>query len=109
MLPEAGRVILELEIDRAILAPIHVRKWSMILNYSYIPSSPEDRERHLKLLSDYRTNDATAYMSQFYPGIKREIEASWDRLFDERIQLGGNHQYGILWDLKKEWIVDVIQ
>ncbi len=107
MLPEAGRVILELEIDRAILAPIHVRKWSMILNYSYIPSSPEDRERHLKLLSDYRTNDATAYMSQFYPAIKREIVSSWERLFDPAVEAECQYEYGIIWELKREWIVNV--
>ena len=109
MLLEPGRVLLELEVDPAQLAFIHVGKWGMILNYSYIPADAADGERHRKLLSDYRVSDVTAYMSQFYPAIKREIEASWDRLFDERIQLGGNHQYGILWELKKEWIVDVIQ
>ena len=91
------------------LALIHVGKWGMILNYSYIPADEADAARHKKLLADYRVSDVTAYMSQFYPAIKREIVASWDRLFDERIQLGGSHQYGIIWELRKEWIMDVIQ
>lgn len=109
MLLEPGRVLLELEVDPEELALIHVGKWGMILNYSYIPADEADAARHKKLLADYRVSDVTAYMSQFYPAIKREIVASWDRLFDERIQLGGSHQYGIIWELRKEWIVDVIQ
>lgn len=109
MLPEPGRVLLELEVDPAQLAFIPVGKWGMILNYSYIPASPADKERHRRLLADYGISDAAAYMSRFYPDVKREIVSSWDRLLDERIQLGGSHQYGILWELRKEWIVDVVR
>lgn len=109
MLVEPGRVLLELEVDPAELAFIPVGKWGMVLNYSYIPDGEADAARHRKLLADYRVSDVTAYMSHFYPAIKREIVASWDRLFDERVQLGGTHQYGIIWELRKEWIVDVIQ
>lgn len=107
MLPEPGRVILGLEVDRALLAPIHVGKWGMILNYSYIPASPEDEARHKKLLSDYRVSDVTAYMSQFYPAIKREIVSSWERLFDPAVQVGGNYTYAILWELRSEWMTSV--
>ena len=90
-------------------SPIHVAKWGMILNYSYIPKDIEDAKRHQKLLQDYHTSDTQAYMSRFYPEIKREIIASWDRLFDDSIEVNSNQKYGTIWEIRKEWITNVIR
>ena len=79
------------------------------MNYSYIPADEADARRHRQLLRDYGTNDAKAYMTQFYPDIKREIVASWPRLFDESVKLGNDLKYGTIWELRKEWIDKVIQ
>ena len=38
MLPEKGRVILELEIEESLITRVNFTKWGMILNYSYIPA-----------------------------------------------------------------------
>ena len=49
MLPEKGRVILELEIEESLITRVNFTKWGMILNYSYIPADKADEKRHKEL------------------------------------------------------------
>lgn len=109
MLPSPGTVIMELTVDPAIITPVNIEKWGSILNYSYIPRDKEDARRHLDLMEQYGVSDAKAYMSQFYPHLKREIINSWDRLFDDSIILGNDSKYGNIWEIKKEWLTQVIE
>ena len=104
MLPSPGTAILELRLPRERITSINIEKWGAMLNYSYIPQDPQDARRHRQLLEDYGVSDAKAYLTQFYPQIKREITASWDRLFDETIILGSEAAYGTIWEVRKEWI-----
>ena len=108
MLPDANTVILELELEEAQITRVNIAKWGAILNYSYIPADEADDRRHKKLLRDYGVSDAKAFMTQFYPDIKREIIASWARLFDDRVQLGNDWCYGTIWEVKQEWITAVV-
>ena len=48
-------------------------------------------------------------MSQFYPQIKREIIDSWSRLFDDSIHINSDQKYGTIWEIRKEWITDIIK
>ncbi|WP_369819393.1 DUF3841 domain-containing protein [Tissierella sp. P1] len=48
-------------------------------------------------------------MSQFYPQIKRKIIDSWSRLFDDSIILGNDERYGNIWEVRKEWITQIIR
>ena len=107
MLPDENTVILELELEDAQITRVNIAKWGTILNYSYIPADEHDALRHKKLLRDYGVNDAKAFMTQFYPDIKREILASWQRLFDDSVQLGNDLCYGTIWEVKKQWITAV--
>ena len=110
MLASDGMVILELEIEEDLLTKINIDKWGCILNYSYIPKDLEDASRHRKLLEDYGiAGDAKAYMSSFYPQIKREIVDSWSRLFDDSIVVGNGQVYGNLWEVKREWVKKIIK
>ena len=109
MLLSKDTAILQLEVDSSLIMPVNINKWGMILNYSYIPENPQDELRHKQLLEDYGTTDAKAYMSLFYPEVKREIISSWDRLFDDSIIINNTAVYATLWELKKEWLVKVIQ
>lgn len=104
MLPSPGAVILELSIPTRLITPVNIEKWGAMLNYSYIPSSPRDADRHRRLLAAYGVSDAKAYLTQFYPDIKREIVSSWDRLFDDGILLGSAAAYGTTWELRREWL-----
>lgn len=104
-----GRVLLELTLDAGLVTPVPVDKWGTILNYGYIPASPEDAGRHRALLEACRTSDTQAYLSQFYPDIKREIVSSWDRLFDDEIRLLNDDCYAIIWEIQMPWVTDVIR
>lgn len=106
MLPHPDTVILELDIDERAIIKVSIVKWGMILNYAYIPQSEADAARHSALLDAYGVSDAKAYMSQFYPDIKREIVNSWDRLFDDSVVIGNTDAYGIVWELREEWLVN---
>ncbi len=107
MLPSPGTAILELRLPQDLITPVNIEKWGAMLNYSYIPQDPQDARRHRRLLEDYGVSDAKAYLSQFYPQIKREITGSWDRLFDDRIILGSTAAYGTVWEVRKEWIRNI--
>lgn len=109
MLPSPGTVILELEIEKDSIAYVNIEKWGTILNYSYIPADKEDAKRHRALCAAYGVSDTKAYMTQFYPEIKREIIKSWDRLFDDSIVIGNDLAYGIIWELRKEWVTDIAE
>ena len=102
-------VIFELTIDEEMVAPVNIAKWGAILNYSYIPADKEDAKQHKELLEMYGVDDAKAYMTQFYPAIKKEIVVSWKRLFDENVKLGNDLKYGIIWEIRKEWVTKIIQ
>ena len=109
MLPSEGTVILELKVDPSLVTMINIDKWGTILNYSYIPKDKQDAENHQQLLEQYGvSSDTKAYMSQFYPQIKRKIIGSWIRLFDDSIILGNDQRYGNIWEVRKEWVRQII-
>lgn len=101
-----GNVLLEISINKSDLLVLDLEKWGLIVNYMYIPLDEDDEKKHEKLLNSYNIDDPTAYMSSFYPNIKSKIIKSWDRLFDDNIMLGKN-SVGIIWEIKKEWILKV--
>src|SRR5690606_18335576 len=110
MLPSPGTIILELKVDPSLITKININKWGTILNYSYIPANKQDAEDHRRLLDQYGvSSDTKAYMSHFYPQIKRKIIDSWSRLFDDSILLGNNECYGNMWEVRKEWISKIIR
>lgn len=110
MLPSEGAVILELKLEPSLITMININKWGAILNYSYIPADEQDAANHRQLLEQYRvSSDTKAYMSQFYPQIKRDIIDSWSRLFDDSIILGSDERYGIIWEVRKEWVTRIIR
>ena len=109
MMPGKDGVIFELTIDEEIITPINIAKWGTILNYSYIPADEKDAKRHREILEMYGVDDAKAYMTQFYPMSKKEIVASWDRLFDDQVKLGNDLKYGTIWEVRKEWVTNVIK
>ena len=107
MMPGENGVVLELLLEEEKVTSINIAKWGIILNYSYIPLDDEDAKRHSKLLELYGTNDPKAYMTSFYPEIKREITDSWKRLFDDTVKIGNDLKYGTIWEIRKEWITNI--
>ena len=109
MLLDDQSVILELSVDPALMTKINIFKWGKILNYSYIPKNEADAKAHIEMLELYGISDLKAFMTPFYPEIKRKIVDSWKRLFDDSVTLGNEECYGILWEIKKEWVVNIDQ
>ncbi len=107
MQAEEGFVIFELEVPATQITKVNIAKWGQMLNYGYIASNEEDLNRHRKLMEQYGVDDASAVMSNFYPMLKKEILDSWSRLFDDEVSLGSDASYGILWSIKREWIIKV--
>ena len=109
MLLDDQSVMLELAVDPALITKINIFKWGKILNYSYIPKNDEDARAHLEKLDLYGISDMKAFMTPFYPDIKREIVDSWKRLFDDTGTLGNEECYGIMWEIRKEWVIKAEQ
>ncbi|MGO1372096.1 MAG: DUF3841 domain-containing protein [Senegalia sp. (in: firmicutes)] len=110
MLPSPGTVILKLKVDTSLVTMINIDKWGTMLNYSYIPKDKQDAKIHRQILEKYGVHsDTKAYMSQFYPQIKRKIIDSWSRLFDDSIILGNDQKYGNIWEVRKEWVRQIIR
>lgn len=103
-----GNVLIEIEIDKDKLIIMDLDKWGYIVNYMYIHSDENDRIEHEKLLKSYGIDDCQAYISNFYPNIKKQIIKSWDRLFDENVKLS-DAKVGTLWEIKREWITNITE
>lgn len=108
MMPSPNTVIMELEIESEMLTYINISKWGAILNFSYLPLDESDSKRHREKLSLYGLSDSQVVMSRFYPELKQEIIASWSRLFDDSVSLGSVNYYAIIWEVKQEWIKQII-
>lgn len=100
-------VLLELEIDPKWITYLNVSKWGDMTNLFYLPSDKEDEKRHKKILDRYGINDPDAYMSPFYPMIKQEIQRSWSRLFDDTVEADSRYCYGLIWEIRSEWVKHV--
>lgn len=99
-----GTVILELLVDEEAVIKMDCEKWDRIVNFWYVPLDITDEENYDKKLKSYGiSNSSNAYMSNFYPQLKREILKSWDRLFDNSYSLSDLCQ-GTIWEVKKEWV-----
>lgn len=94
---------IEVELDKVIL--FEPSKWSKILNLSYIPKDENDRKEFYELLEKQGIYDETSvYMTNYYPHLKQKVKKSWERLFEEDIDLSKPKQ-AALWELRREWIV----
>ncbi len=109
MLPGPGTVILELRLPEERITPVNIEKWGTMLNYSYIPKDPRDALRHRKDMEARGLSDTQAYVSRFYPELREEIRKSWERLFDDTVLLGSSAAYGTIWEVRKEWLTNVIR
>jgi len=102
-----GQVRFELEVDSEKVLIFDSGKWDYILNYWYIPKDSKDMEEFGKKLEvNGIRNKSQVYLTNFYPILKREVEKSWERLFDPNIKISGQDQ-ATLWEIRSEWIKDV--
>ncbi len=105
--PKGNGVILELEVPEEALALISVEGWSAVLDYRYVSFDEADSRLHRDEMDKMGLSDAKAVMSGFYPEIKRQIMASWDRIFVGPGFAGTC--YGLLWEIRSEWVKEVME
>ena len=108
MLLSPDTVILELAVPEEKITWLNIIKWTMVNNYEYIPADEKDLSFHKQKLREYGVSDPKACMTQFYPELKREIQDSWNRVFDDSVKVGSDLAYGLVWELHKEWLQTVI-
>ena len=101
-------VVLRLRVDESLVCGVNVAKWGIIQNFGYIPLNEADRLRHVRMLKDLGINDVKAYTTPFYPEVKAEILASWPRLFDRSVKSDSDLEYGIMREIRSEWIEEII-
>lgn len=109
MIPESGYVILEMEIESGSITLIDTAKWTCITNYAYLAKDDADKKAHAEKLDAIGCMDAEAILTNFYPKLRTEIIGSWSRLFDESISLGSDTVYGIIWEVREEWIQKITE
>lgn len=104
-------VIIEMDIQEELVVVTDLEKWGYVVNYFYLPRNHEDLRKHHHELQRYGIHDETSITmganGNFYPLLKRKITDSWDRLFENYTL--SNIRQGTVWELRKEWITDVIE
>lgn len=98
-------VVLKLLVDEKLICGVNVAKWGIIQNFGYIPLDEADRIRHVHQLRDLGISDIKAFTTPFYPEVKAEIVSSWPRLFDKSVKSDSELEYGIMREIRREWIV----
>lgn len=108
--PAPNTISLTLDIPDDCLVIVDYDKWGYRVNHWYVPKDAEDERAHDEELKRFGIgNEAsliTGEQGNFYPALKRKIQASWSRVFDApnpRMDLN----VGVVWEIRPEWVVEV--
>jgi hypothetical protein len=109
--PTENNVILELEVPRDKVVLTDSEKWGYVSNFWYLPIDKEDEIRFNKELKKLGIGDESelymGHKGNFYPHLRNKIIRSWERFFEENIEITPITQ-ATLWEIRKEWIVNII-
>lgn len=99
-----GTVLMKLEVPENQIVYFDMRRWSEVLNLSFVGEGKEEFEKELQRQG---VRDSMEVFSKpFYPLLKNKIQRSWDRIFEiENVE--PQYIQGAVWCIKKEWIKDV--
>ena len=99
-----GTVLMRLEVPESQILFFDLRKWSEVLNLSYVGEGKEEFEKELQRQG---VRDPMEIFSKpFYPLLKNKVQKSWDRIF-EMEHVESQYIQGAVWCIKKEWIKDI--
>ncbi|MBQ9067450.1 MAG: DUF3841 domain-containing protein, partial [Eggerthellaceae bacterium] len=86
-----------------------LRIWNRMLNLQYVGKDEADEEAfEAKLANMGIKNAAEAFSTSFYPTVKREIQQSWQRLYQATDEIPETYVMAGLWELRSEWLVDTM-
>lgn len=108
--PVENTIILKVEIPEGQYIICNMNHWGYRVNYWYVPLDAEDEKRHAGELqkNGIASDDEIMLTSKgnFYPILRRKIEASWARVFTIP-PAGGQDAAASVWELKREWVKEV--
>ena len=108
--PASDTISLTLELPESSVMIVDYDKWGYRVNHWYVPLDADDERAHNEELERYGIGNEAALITgqqgNFYPALKRKIQASWSRVFDPpnpRMDLN----VGTIWEIRREWVKDV--
>lgn len=108
-----GNYLLVLEVPIEEVVFFKVEDWNKILNLKYLAANEKDEKMHKDMLTKLNISiESDVITKSFYPNLKSEVKKSWDNLFryHKLIKSGAIQERDLqagLWELRKEWIVDI--
>ncbi|MCI7219844.1 DUF3841 domain-containing protein [Parafannyhessea umbonata] len=106
-----GTVSLTLEVPASELTVLDYEKWGYRVNGWYLPRDREDERRFNDELARLGIGDESSLVlgekGNFYPAQRMAILRSWDRLFDDGPNQSDEHNVGVLWQIRREWVREI--
>lgn len=100
---------IKVPIDQVVFFDMY--DWNKILCLQYIGETDEEESEFREKLAEYGIKkEADIILTNFYPDLKGQVQASWKRLFRHHEDIKQGNTRGVervqagLWQLKKEWI-----
>lgn len=104
---QPGYWMLKLEVPEDHVVSFDLRAWNKIANLDYLPKDDADARRFQQNLERQGIKQPMqAFSTPFYPLVKREIEASWQRLFTSAEGCPETYLEAGLWEIRREWVAD---
>ncbi len=100
--PEVKLLRLEVPVKEVLL--FDARKWTDILNLSYVGAEEEKRVFEQEMQRQGIRTSSEVFSSPFYPLWKNKIVKSWDKVLEMDENFDKRFLQGAAWYLKKEWI-----
>lgn len=108
--PAPDTIAFTLEVPEENLCIVDYDKWGYRVNHWYVPTDAADETAHNEELARYGIGNEAALITgeqgNFYPAMKRKIQASWARVFDEP-NANMEMNVGAIWEIIPDWVVDV--
>jgi len=109
--PNDDSIIFKLSIPKNKVIITDSEKWGYVVNFMYLPKGDKDYKEHKEILKKYNISDPTELImgdtGNFYPQLKRKVEKSWDRLFQD-YNISDVRQ-GTIWEIHEEDIIEVLK
>jgi hypothetical protein len=108
--PTGGEILcLQVPLTEAIF--FERDNWDKILRLQYMGENEAEEAAFRQSLANYGVRrEMDVMLTNFYPDLKRQVLASWQRLFQQHEEIRQGHIKAVknlqaaLWCLKKEWL-----
>ena len=97
----AGEDALPLEVPEEEILLFDLRKWYRVLSLSYVGTEQEEKVFDEMLKKQGIRDSSDVFRTPFYPFQRRQILASWVRIFD--LPEDAQYHQAACWRLRKEW------